>query len=672
MRELAAERGKERVARLGAPLAAGAALLSLLACTPLSAGAVVTFDLLHDTPESRETLKEELTKAALPEAAGTEGPDQGKSPTSGELESIWFGREKFLQIGESDKARQQLDHLWERQLERGIRNLPEYGEVLVREGRRDIQSGNLEKAREVLAMAGRLAPEFMPLYFANASLVMKKNFWDLLGAAQEISKGLTSVKRSFTLQSWVAVNLFAIVSAGLALFFAVFILALVMRNAGRMSHDISELLPMRMAPVARKILGWILFFLPVLVGLPVWWWLIAAGMLLWPYVTRVPRAVLLLAALYLLSLPWQTRILSSFLSMHRQPFLERVVSVREGHWDRSDYLALEQMSQERGASPLALASMGLAAKRLGDFEKAESIYRQALEVSPNDPALWNNLGNLSLIRRQVDEAILHYEKAVQLKPNLFSPRYNLSLAYRDKFLFPQGEQESRKAAEIDSQADAYYTSIAGEHFNRYTVDELPSLREVWKQALEENKWQKATADHLWMLSMLLFPMESWPFAVGAIVILGLGLWAYRSSLGTAEKCERCGRPYCPRCRGSRSGMLCTQCHSIFVRKEGVEARIRVKKMADIKRGQQIRAFRRVVFAVLLPGGGHLSAGRYGWGVFFFLPAALVFARLLLVKNIYPSPWHLQLVSGWGFAAGAAALFGLWWVVSFWMALKIEE
>jgi hypothetical protein len=302
----------------------------------------------------------------------------------------------------------------------------------------------------------------------------------------------------------------------------------------------------------------------------------------------------------------------------------------------------------------------------GEGEKIES------GETKDDASLWNNLGNLALNRKEVDEAIGHYEKALQYDPELFAAHYNLSLAYRDKFLFPEGERESRRAVGIDSEANAYYTSIAGEHFNRYTVDELPSLKAVWKLALQENKWQKATADHLWMLSMLVAPMEIWPFFIGGVIFLGFGMWVYRSSQGVAESCDKCGRAYCPRCRGSRSGYLCTQCHSIFVRKEGVEARVRVRKMADIKRGQQLRAARRVIFSALLPGGGHLSAGHYGWGAFFLLPASFFLARLLLVKDFYPPDQYLRLTGGLGPTAVATALFALWWAASFWSALKLEE
>jgi len=80
----------------------------------------------------------------------------------------------------------------------------------------------------------------------------------------------------------------------------------------------------------------------------------------------------------------------------------------------------------------------------------------------------------------------------------------------------------------------------------------------------------------------------------------------------------------------------------------------------------------MLFALLLPGGGHLAAGRYGWGAFLLFPASFVIARALMVKNVYPPVWHLRLAGGWGFAATGLTLFALWWALSFWMALRIEE
>jgi hypothetical protein len=203
---------------------------------------------------------------------------------------------------------------------------------------------------------------------------------------------------------------------------------------------------------------------------------------------------------------------------------------------------------------------------------------------------------------------------------------------------------------IDPAANAYYTSISGEHFNRETVDELPSLKQIWTLALQENKWQEATADHLWMSRGLVVPRAIWLYALGALLFLSVAVWALRAARGPARSCSRCGRAFCSRC-SVKGRDICSQCHSIFVRKEGVEAKVRVRKMAEIKRRQQLNTFRRTLLAVLLPGGGHCSAGHYVVGTLFLLPAAFFLAtRFLVADALYPAVWHLELTTGWGLTA----------------------
>jgi tetratricopeptide (TPR) repeat protein len=631
--------------------------------------AVVTFDLLQDTPETREALKEELGMASPP----GQGPGvEDVSTAHDDLERIWFSREKFLQIGEGEKARIQLNLLWEKQMEKGIRNLPTYGEVLVREARRDIGNGKLVEAQEILSIARKLAPETLPAYFAAASLTLKREFWNLLEGGREIGKGAKAVGRSFRLQSWVAANLFFTASLGLLIYFAVVIGIMLMRNAGRIAHDIAEGFPRALSTGVRRVLGWLVFFLPLLVALPAWWWFILAGVALWPYVERLPRAILVLAMIFLFTLPWQVELASSLLSFHRQTFLDKVVKIREGHWTARDYEAVREMTGSRASDPLVHFVTGLAAKRLGRFEEARSAYDQALELSPRDAAIWNNLGNLALTGKEVDEAIGSYTRAIELDPGLFAPHYNLSLAYREKFLFPEGEKQSRQAVAIDPEANTYYTSIAGQHYNRYTVDELPSLREIWKMALQKNKWQKATADHLWMSGLFLVPRQIWPYFLGCALLFGILLGAYRMYRGPARGCGACGRTFCPRCSGSASGSLCSQCHHIFVRKQGVEARVKIRKMTDIQRRQKLIVFRRFLLALIVPGGGHLSAGRYGVGTFFALPATTVLAWVFVTRNSYPATWHLNLVGGPALSLTLTAGYALWWALNLYLSFRIEE
>ena len=88
-------------------------------------------------------------------------------------------------------------------------------------------------------------------------------------------------------------------------------------------------------------------------------------------------------------------------------------------------------------------------------------------------------------------------------------------------------------------------------------------------------------------------------------------------------------------------------------------------MAAIKRRLRLRRIRHLCLAALAPGGGHLSAGRYGWGVFFWLPASFFLARVLVTRNAFPSPWPLSLGGGGGLVTAGLVIYLLWWAMSLW-------
>ena len=519
-------------------------------------------------------------------------------------------------------------------------------------------------------MARRINPESLSVYLAAASLAREKNFFDFVGAGQEIVQAAKVVQKSFRLQSWLVVNALFTSLAALCFFFAASVSGMLLRNGRRIAHDLGEQMPRRLSSLTKGVLGWLLLISPVLAGLPVWWWFILGGLLVLPYVNRVARVVLFLGVAFLFSLPWQAQLASSLLSLHRQPLLDRVVAVRDGHWTDEDYWALKVLDGRSPPEALASFSLGLTAKRRGDFEEAEEAYKKALSIS-SSAAAWNNLGNLSMIGKDVDLAIERYEKAIGIDDSLFAPHFNLSLAYRDKFLFPEGEAASRRAVQVDSDAHAYYTSLSGIHFNRYTVDVIPQLKPLWDRALSENKWQSATVDHLWLSLMLVPSRNSWTFVVGGVLLLGLGWWALLSSRGLARPCRKCGRVLCSRC-GGREATVCSQCHHIFVRKDGVDARVRVRKMADIKRGEQLARLRCILAAVLLPGGGHFSVGRYAAGMLFLLPASVLLAAFFFGGGILPAAWHLKAMEGRGMVVAAVASYLFLWALSLWIALRLEE
>jgi tetratricopeptide (TPR) repeat protein len=80
---------------------------------------------------------------------------------------------------------------------------------------------------------------------------------------------------------------------------------------------------------------------------------------------------------------------------------------------------------------IAHAKLGNALAGRGQVDKAIAHYRKALEIKPDFADAQNNLGAALAGRGRVDEAITHYRKAVEIKPDLAKAHYNLALALAD-------------------------------------------------------------------------------------------------------------------------------------------------------------------------------------------------------------------------------------------------
>ncbi len=644
------------------------AIAVVLLANAAPARAVVAEELLLDTQRNRERLMQETGSSIIP---SREAEQPAVPAGRGDFESIWFARERYLQLGETEKAQQQLQVLWERALVTGVRNLPEYGAVLVREAERRMQSRDWDQALRVLAWARKLAPDELSVYSTGAVLAMRRNMLNPVPVWEELSGGACAIGRSFRLQAWLRANLLGAVVSGLAFFFAVAIAIAAIAAAPRLVHDVREAIGFG-SPRTRTLLAWGALLAPALVGLSPWWWVIVAGLLLWPYFQLPARILAAVAAVFLLVLPSAVRERAQLLTLSERPLLAAVAQVSEGNWNAADYATLKAESDRGTAGVPGVIALGLAARHLGHLDEAEAAIRSGLQAAPGSAVLWLNLGNVAFARPDLDGAISSYTKATELDPRLFAAHYNLGIAYREGFKFAEGEAETNRAGELDPEAAAFYSGLDIKRLKGFTVDGLPRTRDLWALARAGGEEQAAATDYLWESLMLGAPIGAWPGVAGVLLALGAALGARRLRSGTASACSRCGRVFCPHCQPGRRGELCSQCHHIFVKKEGVDARVRVQKMGDIKSWQRLMRVRHIACAALAPGGGHLSSGRFWPGVLMLLPASFFEARVLLGHGVFPSPWSLGSAAASWFAGAAAVAFAALWLLSLWLTLRFDE
>lgn len=118
-------------------------------------------------------------------------------------------------------------------------------------------------------------------------------------------------------------------------------------------------------------------------------------------------------------------------------------SVRVGMGVRTDFdeavRLLGQGQNERGIEKLravteaapqlasAHINLGIAYRRVEDWERAEAAVERALEVSPNHPVAHNELGMVLRRQGRFEEARASYEQALRVAPGFYYARRNLAI-----------------------------------------------------------------------------------------------------------------------------------------------------------------------------------------------------------------------------------------------------
>ncbi len=107
--------------------------------------------------------------------------------------------------------------------------------------------------------------------------------------------------------------------------------------------------------------------------------------------------------------------------------------------------------------PRAHVHVGLALAGRGQVEEAIAHYRKALDIQPDCVEACVQLGFVSFSRGDVDEAIAHYRKALEIRPDCVEAHNNLGLALVDRGQVDEAIAQYGKALDISPDyADAHY------------------------------------------------------------------------------------------------------------------------------------------------------------------------------------------------------------------------
>jgi len=111
-------------------------------------------------------------------------------------------------------------------------------------------------------------------------------------------------------------------------------------------------------------------------------------------------------------------------------------------------------------NPYAWVNLGNAFLRQADYDRAELYYRKAIRIDPHHLLAHYNLAHLLHIKGRLDEAIGHYRRAVQGKPTYVDAYNNLAMALRSEGKLDEAVGYLKAAIEINPKDTYVHYNIA--------------------------------------------------------------------------------------------------------------------------------------------------------------------------------------------------------------------
>ena len=117
------------------------------------------------------------------------------------------------------------------------------------------------------------------------------------------------------------------------------------------------------------------------------------------------------------------------------------------------------------------------------LDEAAQILRQALLHGPDDPETHTNLGNVYVYKSKYDDAIVEYQHALRVNPNIFNAQYILGIALHDKRRFDEAVTHFRHAPRLNPQYAEAHQSLG---LTLLEQRKLPEAAACFKEAIRLN------------------------------------------------------------------------------------------------------------------------------------------------------------------------------------------
>ncbi len=132
-------------------------------------------------------------------------------------------------------------------------------------------------------------------------------------------------------------------------------------------------------------------------------------------------------------------------------WLNRVVALEE----KEDWRGMLKLSQQwiksQPENAVAWYGMGIAHRKLKQYDRAIQAYREALRIQPEYAEAWNNMGAAYGRLKQYDQEIQAYREALRIEPEKAEAWNNMGAAYGSLKQYDRAIQALREALRIQPE-----------------------------------------------------------------------------------------------------------------------------------------------------------------------------------------------------------------------------
>lgn len=141
-----------------------------------------------------------------------------------------------------------------------------------------------------------------------------------------------------------------------------------------------------------------------------------------------------------------------------------------GNFEEAENICREILNVQPGDTEV-LHLLGLISHKLGNYDSALENIKKAIKLNPNDADAYYDLGNVLQEKGEITKAVTNYKKAIKFNPGHVEAYNNMGIALHDNMQIDKAIKSYKQAIKIDPDYAEAYNNLGVAFQEKKQLDE---------------------------------------------------------------------------------------------------------------------------------------------------------------------------------------------------------